>query len=386
MKNIIVVIVSLCTLLCACNTKKVVNNEFTISGKLNGFNATSGGFMVPDTSADRGYRREQINFTNGEFIYKGKVAEPTVYTAWLDTKQVRKMVGRGYIPVKCALLFFIAYPGADINVSGEVTDFVNAYAQDGGENDKLAELNKKVFPLMNESGNLMVKKATDKSLSEEQIAAMDKRLEELFNKEMEIKHAFLKNNISSIAGLWLAEDMIIRTQVDMDDIEKYLKKVDKKYHNSQYYKALQTRVEGYRKTKAGNTVDFATTQTLDGKKFDIKSLRGKYVIFDFWGTWCGACCAGMPHLMEFRNKHIDKLEVIAVNCGDTKDRWINSKYTKDYNWIHIKSDKKDNNFANMFNVQGYPTKICIDKEGKILFRAVGESKEFYEKIEKELMH
>jgi len=90
----------------------------------------------------------------------------------------------------------------------------------------------------------------------------------------------------------------------------------------------------------------------------------------------------MPHLLEFRDKYIDRLEVIAVNCGDTKDRWLKSRYTEDFNWIHIKSDKKDNNFVNMFNVQGYPTKIFIDKEGKIALRSVGESKEFYEKIEK----
>ncbi len=155
----------------------------------------------------------------------------------------------------------------------------------------------------------------------------------------------------------------------------------KKYYNNSYYKALKTRVEGYLKTKAGNVVDFKTNHTIDGNVFDIKSLRGKYVIMDFWGTWCGACCAGMPHLLEFRDKYIDRLEVIAVNCGDTKDIWLKSRYTEDFNWIHIKSDKKDNNFVNMFNVQGYPTKIFIDKEGKIVFRSVGDGKEFYEKIE-----
>ena len=142
---------------------------------------------------------------------------------------------------------------------------------------------------MNEGANLMVRKAVNKSLSKDEIDNIEKEIACLYEKENKIRLDFLKQNPSSIAALWLVEDMIIRSQIEMDEVIKYLEKVDEKYYNNSYYKALKTRVEGYLKTKAGNVVDFKTSQTIDGNVFDIKSLRGKYVIMDFWGTWCGAC-------------------------------------------------------------------------------------------------
>ncbi len=81
---------------------------------------------------------------------------------------------------------------------------------------------------MNEGANLMVRKAVNKSLSKDEIDNIEKEIACLYEKENKIRLDFLKQNPSSIAALWLAEDMIIRSQIEMDEVITYLEKVDEK--------------------------------------------------------------------------------------------------------------------------------------------------------------
>ncbi|GAL82188.1 putative lipoprotein/thioderoxin [Algibacter lectus] len=60
---------------------------------------------------------------------------------------------------------------------------------------------------------------------------------------------------------------------------------------------------------------------MDGSEFNINSLRGKYVLIDFWGgVWCGPCVKEMPEVKAFQEKYKDKLVVLGINSGDTKEK------------------------------------------------------------------
>ena len=124
------------------------------------------------------------------------------------------------------------------------------------------------------------------------------------------------------------------------------------------------------------------TQELDGADFDLESLRGKYVIIDFWGTWCGACLAGVPEMKKIRDKHSDKLQILGL----AKDRVL-TKVQKcieknGMNWPNVLVGKGEQDYVAKYNVQGYPTKILLDKDGKVLLRTVGELESFYHDVEK----
>ena len=87
------------------------------------------------------------------------------------------------------------------------------------------------------------------------------------------------------------------------------------------YKSIATRIEGIKNTKEGAPVPaIKTTATLDGNEFNINSLRGKYVLIDFWGIWCGPCVKEMPEVKDFQEKYKDKLVVLGINSGDTKEK------------------------------------------------------------------
>ena len=60
---------------------------------------------------------------------------------------------------------------------------------------------------------------------------------------------------------------------------------------------------------------------LQGATTKLSSLRGKYVVIDFWGSWCIWCIRGIPQMKTYYAKYKDKMEILGVDCRDTEDKW-----------------------------------------------------------------
>lgn len=363
---------------------QVQAQEYKISGTIKGLDKVNAFRAIRDASAKHGWRMDTVKVENGKFSHTESITEPTVLRMSFRTEKLMKMVGRGYIPTKCVLLHYVAYPGADIKVNGEAIDFCNAYPSGDPENELMAKLNSKIYPLMNESANLAVKHALDTTLSDAIVKADEKRGEELYTLEQEAKMEFFSKHISSVAGLWMMEDMIIRSQIEMAQVAELMEKVDaKKYGELSYYKTLAKRVEGFKTTGIGMKAPaIAGTNVMDNTDFNLESLHGKYVIIDFWGTWCGACLAGVPEMKKFRDEHADRLQIVGVAKDDNVAKVQKCMEKKGMNWPNILVGKGEQDFVAKYNVQGYPTKILLDRNGKILLRSVGETEEFYHDVEK----
>jgi len=126
--------------------------------------------------------------------------------------------------------------------------------------------------------------------------------------------------------------------------------------------------------------NFALTD-IQGKAFHLSSLRGKFVILDFWGSWCGSCIGGFPKMKEYYNKYQGKYEVLGVDCKDTELRWKAAVKKYQLPWLHVQVKKTDPDISEMYGVEGYPTQILIDPEGKIIYREMGSEEAFYEKLD-----
>ena len=111
-------------------------------------------------------------------------------------------------------------------------------------------------------------------------------------------------------------------------------------------------------------------------------MRGKYVILDFWGSWCGWCIKALPDLKECYNKHKDsgKFEIVSVDCRDTEDKWKAAVKQHDMTWSQVKRVKQDD-LPTLYGVPGYPTFIIINPEGKIIKRYVGSQPDMYTYID-----
>lgn len=121
-----------------------------------------------------------------------------------------------------------------------------------------------------------------------------------------------------------------------------------------------------------------TLKDINGKDFTLSTLRGKYVILDFWGSWCGWCIKGMPQMKEYYKKYAGKLEIVGVDCNDTEEKWKSAVAKYELPWIHVYNVRgSDNDVSKLYAIQGYPTKIIVGPDGKIVKTVVGEDPAFY---------
>lgn len=120
-----------------------------------------------------------------------------------------------------------------------------------------------------------------------------------------------------------------------------------------------------------------TLKSIDGTDLSLSSLRGKYLILDFWGSWCIWCIKGFPELKKYYEKYADRMEILGVDCSDTEEKWKAAVKKHELKWKHV-YNPKDSKVESMYAITGYPTKIIIDPEGKIVKTVVGEDPAFYE--------
>ena len=115
--------------------------------------------------------------------------------------------------------------------------------------------------------------------------------------------------------------------------------------------------------------DFTTTD-ISGRKLTLKHFRGKYVLLNFWATWCGPCVAELPLIKKLRDDFPeDQLEMISIS--DDRKQADLEKGIKQYglNWTHI---FKDEAFIKKYQISaGIPVTLLIDREGKIAYMLVG---------------
>ena len=130
-----------------------------------------------------------------------------------------------------------------------------------------------------------------------------------------------------------------------------------------------------------------TLMDINGKPLALSSLKGKWVILDFWGAWCKWCIKGVPDMKEYYAKYSAKLEILGVDCNDTVEKWKAAVAQYELPWRHVYNDfEKDdiNNPLALYGVRGFPTKVVIDPEGKVAKIIVGEDPAFYEYLDEVL--
>lgn len=116
-----------------------------------------------------------------------------------------------------------------------------------------------------------------------------------------------------------------------------------------------------------------------GKMRKLSDLKGKYVLLDFWASWCGPCRRENPNVVRLYNKYKPKgFEIFSVSLDQTRDRWIKAIQDDGLIWENHVSDLKywSNEAARTYSVQSIPTTVLLDKSGTIIARNLrGESLE-----------
>ena len=138
----------------------------------------------------------------------------------------------------------------------------------------------------------------------------------------------------------------------------------------------QAEAEAAKKQAVGVQAPDFTLNDINGKPLTLSSLRGQYVVLDFWGSWCGWCIKGFPEMKKYYEKYKGKFEILGIDCNDTEDKWKAAVEKHNLPWLHVYYPRNSKVLAD-YAVQGFPTKIILDPNGKIAKTVVGEDPAFY---------
>lgn len=311
---------------------------------------------------------------DGAFDFHMDVKEPAPLVL-----QVRHPMKDGQQPM-AAYAVLMAVPGENLKVTGSFSN----YQVDGSAFYKDFEQCRKVSASFEEGVKNLQR---DYRAKMEQGANPDS-LEKVINKAYEE----LKANLSDATLKYIKAhpDMeacvSMLDNVDVENYKEVLAAISPAVregrmkglvdHFADYAQKALEREAAKKNTVEGNVAPDFTLKSIDGKNISLSSLKGKVVVLDFWGSWCGWCIKGMPKMKEYYAKYKGKLEILGIDCNDTEQKWRDAVKKHELPWLHVRNEGNPD-VTVLYGISGFPTKIVIDAEGKISKVVVGESEDFY---------
>jgi len=168
----------------------------------------------------------------------------------------------------------------------------------------------------------------------------------------------------------------VASLIEFDKIQQYTDSLGVEALNSVFGHILRQKIESMRKYKEEDKANTIAKNEMIGKPapelvlkdkngndFSLSSLRGKYVVLDFWGTWCGWCMAAFPEIKEYYAAHPKEFEIVGIAFKDEEEKWrkVLDKYALP--WINVFDY---NDLHDKFYVTYAPNYVLIDKEGIIV--------------------
>ncbi|MEO9020962.1 MAG: TlpA disulfide reductase family protein [Ginsengibacter sp.] len=322
---------------------------------------------------------ESANIQNGSFLISVNLEEPTV--ASLSIKLSNGSAKSTSVTIEQKELFLQPGKSLQINVQNSL---INAVVAGDRSQTDFEKLNLLLQPF-NERYNILMKEYNEKNRLEDKSGAR-----ELINefgkldstKRHDVYLDFLKKNRKSPIGLYVLESYSGR-DIDPQKALPFFNQLSKSLKNSKEGRLFYKRIQVARKTAVGAmAIEFTQNDTL-GKSVSLSDFRGKYVLVDFWASWCGPCRAENPNVVKAFNEYKDKnFTVLGVSLDQPgrKQSWLDAIH-KDKLWWTQVSDLKywGNAVAKLYGIRAIPQNLLIDPSGKIIARNI-RGRELNEKL------
>lgn len=337
------------------------SKNFTVSGEVK--NAPATVVYLEQISFDNMPPQvlDSITLNAGKFSLKGKAAEESLL-------QLR------FPQIENGPLFFVINDKSDITITGDWNDIRKLSYKGSPASERLREFVDSLSATQQKLGNMQYELQNviqGDSLRNLQQTAMTNMVTAF---KTYVKKIAMEDK-SPMVSMFATS---INTGTDAAENEAMYNNLLKRFPK---HTGIQTVVKQYRESVAsapqapkqntpaiGTMAPDITMPDVNGNNFSLSSLKGKYVLVDFWASWCGPCRGENPNVVAAYNKYKNKnFTILGVSLDKTKDAWLEAIKKDGLTWTHI-SDLKfwDSEAVGLYGFNGIPYNVLIDPTGKII--------------------
>ncbi|UOB17946.1 TlpA disulfide reductase family protein [Abyssalbus ytuae] len=363
-KNILFVLTFLT--LWGCNENKKDEN-YSLTVKINDLNNPNAKVYIVNSLMKLNAQTiiDSASLKNRMFFIKGKISEPKQVFLLIDKK------GNGLNNIKGISGFLGMYlEEGDIvvNIKDSINNAVITGSNLNTEYKKF--INETRIPSKLNEESILLNKAIKEETSPEKKTKLESERVNLVNKRVKYKDSLLLTYIQKNPNSYFSLDAL--TQLDRKNLNEstltlFFENLSEKLRTSKKGMEVLENITKKRAEKGVLAPDFSQSDE-NGSLVKLSDYRGKYVLLDFWASWCRPCRAENPNLVKAYEKYNAKgFEILAVSLDTKKEAWLKAIKQENLPWAHV-SDLKGfkNEVAILYDVQSIPKNLLIDPKGKIV--------------------
>ena len=252
-----------------------------------------------------------------------------------------------------------------------VDSFSNITVKGSKEHSAYQDLDRKLKPF-NSQSEIFVAAYTEarKKKNEDAMARAEASIDSLDEvKKEKVYGELIKTDPSSPIAFY-ALQQYAGWDINADKVEPLFNGLPENVRNYPSALEFKAQLETAKKTGIGKIApEFTQNDTLD-QPVSLSSFRGKYLLIDFWASWCGPCRQENPNVVKVFNQYKDRgFTILGVSLDRTgqKDKWLKAIHDDQLTWTHV-SDLKfwDNAVSKQYGIRAIPQNLLLDPEGKII--------------------
>lgn len=159
----------------------------------------------------------------------------------------------------------------------------------------------------------------------------------------------------------------MRYKLPLDELKALRNTLDPKLNEHPYMKQLDEYIR-LAEFNVGSTMPDFSVPDQNGKMVSIRDFRGKYVLVDFWASWCGPCLREMPNVVKLYKECKGKnFEILGISLDSSKEAWLGAVKKNNMKWPQVSELKMwVSEPAKLCNVRGIPYTVLLDPDGKVI--------------------